>query len=216
MAVKMKLVPVDAPSAVDSFAGFQEDVEKKGARSLQSEMRDILHAPDIPDDRKVKMYQVLMERMLRYMDMSRDKLLPVTVHPAKPEGKPEGNSPPTPLPGMDILLEKVPESSQQRGRRLLEHLKKHMAWDGESKTLVYKDSRIPHEEARELVRDVVSGRRPRSQPGALNTFLQTLAETDVPHVVVKRKQLRARLQSRSGARGEATTPPPTAPAWRPY
>lgn len=220
MAVKMMLVPATTPSApLTSMEGMREDYEKKSAGGIEREMKEVIESDHIPDDRKLKMYHDLMGRMLRYMDISRSKGLPVSIQssqtskplPVKiqpPEEKPTPIASYMPTPDMSTLLEELPHSSHPRARRLLKHLSQHMSWDENNKELVYKGHRTPYNRARELIRDVVTSRKPISQSEHLTDFLHALEETGAPKSVLATKKLKSDfMRHRVGReRGE----------WRPY
>ena len=213
MATKMMLVPATSESS--PMTGFHEDEDRKSANTLENEMKRIIDSKTLPDDRKLKLYHELMGRMLRYMDKSRGKALPVQTV-IQPAVQTPAVQTPQQSDDMDAIIREIPESSQSRARRLLKHIGEHMTWDGEQRELTYKGRRIPLNEAKELVRDVVSSRRPRSQQEHLDYFMQALKETGAPEALIRSRYhqpaRRAGEAAAAAVEEAAAAEPPTAPS----
>ena len=144
------------------------DTVGKIVQTLDEEMKTILDRKDLDDGIKVTLYNQVLQRYNGLVDKRvKEPIRTISVNEStkgsKTRDEDDDEEEDTPIRRLEAtVLDTVPKSLQVKARRLMEHLKRNVAWSDRGE-LVHEGVPIAGSNAVDLVHDLLRKRKPTLQ-----------------------------------------------------
>ena len=186
------------------------DTVGKIVQALDDEMKTILDRKDLDDGTKVTLYNQVLQRYNGLVDKRVKEPIRMIVVNESTEGSKarveekaeEENAPIRRLEA--TVLDTVPKSLQAKARRLMEHLKRNVAWSDRGE-LVHEGVPIAGSNAVDLVHDLLRKRK-TDAPTGWRSLAKQLRAVNIPMELIGNVARRTYIQTDSLSRRSATTP----------
>ena len=185
------------------------DTVGKIVQALDDEMKTILDRKDLDDGTKVTLYNQVLQRYNGLVDKRvKEPIRMIAVNEsteglkARVEEKAEEDAPIRRLEA--TVLDTVPKSLQAKARRLMEHLKRNVAWSDRGE-LVHEGVPIAGSNAVDLVHDLLRKRKTNA-PTGWRSIAKQLRAVNIPMELIGNVARRTYIQTDSLSRRSATTP----------
>ena len=185
------------------------DTVGKIVQALDNEMKTILDRKDLDDGTKVTLYNQVLQRYNGLVDKRvKEPIRVIAVNEstegskARVEEKVEEDAPIRRLEA--TVLDTVPKSLQAKARRLMEHLKRNVAWSDRGE-LVHEGVPIAGSNAVDLVHDLLRKRK-TDAPTGWRSLAKQLRAVNIPMELIGNVARRTYIQTDSLSRRSATTP----------
>ena len=185
------------------------DTVGKIVQPLDDEMKTILDRKDLDDGTKVTLYNQVLQRYNGLVDKRvKEPIRMIAVNEstegskARVEEKAEEDAPIRRLEA--TVLDTVPKSLQAKARRLMEHLKRNVAWSDRGE-LVHEGVPIAGSNAVDLVHDLLRKRK-TDAPTGWRSIAKQLRAVNIPMELIGNVARRTYIQTDSLSRRSATTP----------
>ena len=165
------------------------DTLGKKVQALDDEMKTILDRKDLDDGTKVTLYNQVLQRYNVLTDKRiKDPLRVVTVNESEVEPGSEG-AVRAPISGLEAtVLATVPRTMQAKASRLMEHLKRDIAWTARGE-LIHEGVPVVGSNVVDLVNDLL--RKRKTAPTGWQPFAQQLRAINLPMTLVGNVSRRA-------------------------
>ena len=186
------------------------DTVGKIVQALDDEMKTILDRKDLDDGTKVTLYNQVLQRYNVLVDKRvKEPIRMIAVNEstegskARVEEKAEEED--APIRRLEAtVLDTVPKSLQAKARRLMEHLKRNVAWSDRGE-LVHEGVPIAGSNAVDLVHDLLRKRK-TDAPTGWRSLAKQLRAVNIPMELIDNVARRTYIQTDSLSRRSATTP----------
>ena len=189
------------------------DTLGKKVQALDDEMMTILNRKDLDDGTKVKLYNQVLERYNVLFDKHvKEPVRVVAVNETGAgvgagEGVGSEGTVRAPNSGLEAtVVDTVPKTMQAKARRLMEHLKRDIAWTARGE-LIHKGVPVVGSNVVDLVNDLL--RKRKTDPTGWQPFARQLRAINLPTELVGNVARRAYIRQATTAtpsRRSATTP----------
>ena len=163
------------------------DTVGKKVQALDDEMKTILERKDLDDGTKVTLYNQVLQRYNVLVDKRVKE--PVRVIAV---GKEAGTEPEEASSMEANVVNTVPKSVQAKARRLMEHLKRNVAWNDRGE-LIHEGVPVVGSNAVDLVHDLLRKRK-TDEPTGWQSFARQLRVINIPMELVGNAARRAYIQ----------------------
>lgn len=213
---KMYLVPKHDLEKLRLPEPAAPNIRQSVTQRLDSEIRDILHRTDMPDDEKIKRYTTILQRYLALAKQGTKELSTLTLlTPDIP-----GDQQPTATVVKDASIQHILEHVSYRFKKNAElllnrmlHAKDITSWNDRGE-FIYKGNIIPGTNIVDLIRSATQCTAlPKEKiPHGWSNFIHAMAELNVPSMVVGNTTARQALDSiklqEQGSLAYSTPPAP--------
>ena len=190
------------------------DTLGKKVQALDDEMKTILDRKDLDDGTKVTLYNQVLQRYNVLTDKCIKKpLRVVTVNESEVEpGSGSEGAVRAPISGLEAtVLATVPKTMQVKASRLMEHLKRDIAWTDRGE-LIHEGVPVVGSNVVDLVNDLL--RKRKTDPTGWQPFARQLRAINLPMALVgnvsRRAYIRPAPTVTHSRRSTTTTPRATA------
>ena len=168
------------------------DTLGKKVQALDDEMKTILDRKDLDDGTKVTLYNQVLQRYNVLTDKRiKEPLRVVTVNESEVEPGSEG-AVRAPISGLEAtVLATVPRTMQAKASRLMEHLKRDIAWTARGE-LIHEGVPVVGSNVVDLVNDLL--RKRKTAPTGWQPFAQQLRAINLPMTLVGNVSRRAYIR----------------------
>ena len=207
-ARKMALVD---PRLLDALRSQPPPTDTVGkiVQALDEEMKTILDRKDLDDGTKVTLYNQVLQRYNGLVDKRvKEPIRMIAVNEsaegpkARVEEEAEEDAPIRRLEA--TVLDTFPKSLQAKARRLMEHLKRNVAWSDRGE-LVHEGVPIAGSNAVDLVHDLLRKRK-TDAPTGWRSLAKQLRAVNIPMELIGNVARRTYIQTDSLSRQSAATP----------
>ena len=207
-ARKMALVD---PRLLDALRSQPPPTDTVGkiVQALDEEMKTILDRKDLDDGTKVTLYNQVLQRYNGLIDKRvKEPIRMIAVNEsaegpkARVEEEAEEDAPIRRLEA--TVLDTVPKGLQAKARRLMEHLKRNVAWSDRGE-LVHEGVPIAGSNAVDLVHDLLRKRK-NDAPTGWRSLAKQLRAVNIPMELIGNVARRTYIQTDSLTRRSAATP----------
>ena len=171
-------------------------------------MKTILDRKDLDDGIKVTLYNQVLQRYNGLVDKHvKEPIRTISVNESTKgsKKKDEEEEEDTPIRRLEAtVLDTVPKSLQVKARRLMEHLKRNVAWSDRDE-LVHEGVPIAGSNAVDLVHDLLRKRK-TDAPTGWRSLAKQLRTANIPMELIGNAARRTYIQTDSLPRRSATTP----------
>ena len=183
------------------------DTLGKKVQALDDEMKTILDRKDLDDGTKVTLYNQVLQRYNVLTDKRiKEPLRVVTVNEVEPGSGSEG-AVRAPISGLEAtVLATVPRTMQAKASRLMEHLKRDIAWTARGE-LIHEGVPVVGSNVVDLVNDLL--RKRKTDPTGWQPFARQLRAINLPMALVGNVSRRAHIRPAptvTPSRRSTTTP----------
>ena len=205
-ARKMALVD---PRLLDALRSQPPPTDTVGkiVQTLVEEMKTILDRKDLDDGTKVTLYNQVLQRYNGLVDKGvKEPIRTISVNESTKGSKTKDEEEEdTPIRRLEAtVLDTVPKSLQAKARRLMEHLKRNVAWSDRDE-LVHEGVPIAGSNAVDLVHDLLRKRK-TDAPTGWRSLAKQLRTANIPMELIGNAARRTYIQTNSLPRRSATTP----------
>ena len=206
-ARKMALVD---PRLLDALRSQPPPTDTVGkiVQTLDEEMKTILDRKDLDDGIKVTLYNQVLQRYNGLVDKRvKEPIRTISVNESTkgPKARDEEEAEDTPIRRLEAtVLDTVPKSLQVKARRLMEHLKRNVAWSDRDE-LVHEGVPIAGSNAVDLVHDLLRKRK-TDAPTGWRSLAKQLRTANIPMELIGNAARRTYIQTDSLPRRSAVTP----------
>ena len=204
-ARKMALVD---PRLLDALRSQPPPTDTVGkiVQTLDEEMKTILDRKDLDDGTKVTLYNQVLQRYNGLVDKRvKEPIRTISVSESTKSSKTKDEEEDTPIRRLEAtVLDTVPKSLQAKARRLMEHLKRNVAWSDRDE-LVHEGVPIAGSNAVDLVHDLLRKRK-TDAPTGWRALAKQLRTANIPMELIGNAARRTYIQTDSLPRRSATTP----------
>ena len=194
-ARKMALVD---PRLLDTLRSPPPATDTLGRKvqALDDEMKTILDRTDLDDGTKVTLYNQVLQRYNALADKRvKEPLRVVTVN--EPEVTSESGSEGTaraPISGLEAtVLATVPKTMKAKASRLMEHLKRDVAWTARGE-LIHEGVPVVGSNVVDLVNDLLRKSKSKTAPTGWQPFARQLRAINLPMTLVGNVSRRAYIR----------------------
>ena len=186
------------------------DTVGKIVQTLDEEMKTILDRKDLDDGIKVTLYNQVLQRYNGLVDKRvKEPIRTISVNEStkgsKTKDEEKEDEEDTPIRRLEAtVLDTVPKSLQVKARRLMEHLKRNVAWNDRGE-LVHKGVPIAGSNAVDLVHDLLRKRK-TDAPTGWQSLAKQLRTANIPMELIGNAARRTYIQTDSLSRRSAITP----------
>ena len=170
------------------------DTVGKKVQALDDEMKTILDRKDLDDGTKVTLYNHVLQRYNVLADKHvKEPIRVVTVNESEvaPGSGSEGEVR-APISGLEAtVLDTVPKTMQAKARRLIEHLKRDIAWTARGE-LIHEGVPVVGSNVVDLVNDLL--RKRKTDPTGWQPFARQLRAINLPMALVGNVSRRAYIR----------------------
>ena len=168
------------------------DTLGKKVQAFDDEMKTILDRKDLDDGTKVTLYNQVLQRYNVLTDKRiKEPLRVVTVNESEVEPGSEG-AVRAPISGLEAtVLATVPRTMQAKASRLMEHLKRDIAWTARGE-LIHEGMPVVGSNVVDLVNDLLLKRK--TAPTGWQPFAQQLRAINLPMTLVGNVSRRAYIR----------------------
>ena len=168
------------------------DTLGKKVQALDDEMKTILDRTDLDDGTKVTLYNQVLQRYNVLADKRiKEPLRVVTVNESAMESGSEGTAR-APISGLEAtVLATVPRTMQAKASRLMEHLKRDIAWTARGE-LIHEGVPVVGSNVVDLVNDLL--RKRKTAPTGWQPFARQLRAINLPMTLVGNVARRAYIR----------------------
>ena len=168
------------------------DTLGKKVQALDDEMKTILDRKDLDDGTKVTLYNQVLQRYNVLADKRiKEPLRVVTVNESEVEPGSEGAAR-APISGLEAtVLATVPKTMQAKASRLMEHLKRDIAWTARGE-LIHEGVPVVGSNVVDLVNDLL--RKRKTDPTGWQPFARQLRAINLPMALVGNVSRRAYIR----------------------
>ena len=192
---KMALIPLDMLNRIKGpdLTPIKNPVQTKLVKTM-NEMSTILHDDSIPEDVKASRFN----NHLNDFSVFSDKFVP----PPTPHATPPETSMIPPVPIQHNVFSSLPKTFQGPAHILLNELKNFPDWInwGKNNEVTINGEHLPGSNIVDLIGDVLRSRKTTLPPPHSSTFLEMLANLNVPEEFIKNKM--RIIEFRSYKKGE--------------
>ena len=170
------------------------DTLGKKVQALDDEMKTILDRKDLDDGTKVTLYNQVLQRYNVLTDKRiKEPLRVVTVNESEVEpGSGSEGAVRAPISGLEAtVLATVPRTMQAKASRLMEHLKRDIAWTARGE-LIHEGMPVVGSNVVDLVNDLL--RKRKTAPTGWQPFAQQLRAINLPMTLVGNVSRRAYIR----------------------
>ena len=206
-ARKMALVDPRLLDALRSQPPPPTDTVGKIVQTLDEEMKTILDRKDLDDGTKVTLYNQVLQRYNGLVDKRvKEPIRMISVNESTKGSKTrDEDEEDTPIRRLEAtVLDTVPKSLQVKARRLMEHLKRNVAWSDRGE-LVHEGVPIAGSNAVDLVHDLLRKRK-TDAPTGWRSLAKQLRTVNIPMELIGNAARRTYIQTDSLSRRSAATP----------
>ena len=160
------------------------DTLGKKVQALDDEMKTILDRKDLDDGTKVTLYNQVLQRYNVLTDKRvKEPIRVVTVNESEVEpGSGSEGAVRAPLSGLEAtVLATVPKTMQAKASRLMEHLKRDIAWTARGE-LIHEGVPVVGSNVVDLVNDLL--RKRKTDPTGWQPFARQLRAINLPMALV--------------------------------
>ena len=205
-ARKMALVD---PRLLDALRSQPPPTDTVGkiVQTLDEEMKTILDRKDLDDGIKVTLYNQVLQLYNGLVDKRvKEPIRTISVNESTKGSKTKDEEEEdTPIRRLEAtLLDTVPKSLQVKARRLMEHLKRNVAWSDRGE-LVHEGVPIAGSNAVDLVHDLLRKRK-TDAPTGWRSLTKQLRTVNIPMELIGNAAWRTYIQTDSLPRRSAATP----------
>ena len=205
-ARKMALVD---PRLLDALRSQPPPTDTVGkiVQTLDEQMKTILDRKDLDDGIKVTLYNQVLQRYNGLVDKRvKEPIRTISVNESTKGSKTKDeDEEDTPIRRLEAtVLDTVPKSLQVKARRLMEHLKRNVAWSDRGE-LVHEGVPIAGSNAVDLVQDLLRKRK-TDAPTGCRSLAKQLRTVNIPMELIGNAARRTYIQTDSLSRRSATTP----------
>ena len=208
-ARKMALVD---PRLLDALRSQPPPTDTVGkiVQTLDDEMKTILDRKDLDDGIKVTLYNQVLQRYNGLVDKRvKEPIRTISVNESTKGSKTKDEEvekeEDTPIRRLEAtVLDTVPKSLQVKARRLMEHLKRNVAWSGRGE-LVHEGVTVAGSNAVDLVHDLLRKRK-TDAPTGWRSLAKQLRTVNIPMELIGNAARRTYVQTDSLSRRSAATP----------
>ena len=198
-ARKMALVDPRLLDALRSQPPPPTDTVGKIVQTLDEEMKTILDRKDLDDGTKVTLYNQVLQRYNGLVDKRvKEPIRTISVNESTKGSKrrDEDEEEDTPIRKLEAtVLDTVPKSLQVKARRLMEHLKRNVAWSDRGE-LVHEGVPIAGSNAVDLVHDLLRKRK-TDAPTGWRSLAKQLRTVNIPMELIGNAARRTYIQTDS-------------------
>ena len=193
--------PPPPPPATDTLG--------KKVQALDDEMKTILDRKDLDDGTKVTLYNQVLQRYNVLIDKRiKEPIRVVTVNESEVEpGSGSEGAVRAPISGLEAtVLATVPRTMQAKASRLMEHLKRDIAWTARGE-LIHEGVPVVGSNVVDLVNDLL--RKRKTDPTGWQPFARQLRAINLPMALVGNVSRRAYIRPAptvTPSRRSTTTP----------
>ena len=188
------------------------DTVGKIVQTLDEEMKTILDRKDLDEGTKVTLYNQVLQRYNGLVDKRvKEPIRTISVNEStkgsktRDEETKDEEKEDTPIRRLEAtVLDTVPKSLQVKARRLMEHLKRNVAWSDRGE-LVHEGVPIAGSNAVDLVHDLLRKRK-TDAPTGWRSLAKQLRTVNIPMELIGNAARRTYIQTDSLSRRSATTP----------
>ena len=183
------------------------DTVGKIVQTLDEEMKTILDRKDLDDGIKVTLYNQVLQRYNGLVDKRvKEPIRMISVNESTKGSKTrDDEEEDTPIRRLEAtVLDTVPKSLQVKARRLMEHLKRNVAWSDRGE-LVHEGVPIAGSNAVDLVHDLLRKRK-TDAPTGWRSLAKQLRTVNIPMELIGNAARRTYIQTDSLSRRSAATP----------
>ena len=201
-ARKMALVD---PPLLDAFRSQPPPTDTVGkiVQTLDEEMKTILDRKDLDDGIKITLYNQVLQRYNGLVDKRvKEPIRTISVNEStkgsktRDEETKDEEKEDTPIRRLEAtVLDTVPKSLQVKARRLMEHLKRNVAWSDRGE-LVHKGVPIAGSNAVDLVHDLLRKRK-TDAPTGWQSLAKQLRTVNIPMELIGNAARRTYIQTNS-------------------
>ena len=165
------------------------DTLGKKVQALDDEMKTILDRKDLDDGTKVTLYNQVLQRYNVLADKRiKEPLRVVTVNESEVTSESEGTAR-APISGLEAtVLATVPKTMKAKASRLMEHLKRDIAWTARGE-LIHEGVPVVGSNVVDLVNDLL--RKRKTAPTGWQPFARQLRAINLPMTLVGNVSRRA-------------------------
>ena len=175
------------------------DTVGKIVQTLDEEMKTILDRKDLDDGTKVTLYNQVLQRYNGLVDKRvKEPIRTISVNESTKGSKTrdEDEEEDTPIRRLEAtVLDTVPKSLQVKARRLMEHLKRNVAWSDRGE-LVHEGVPIAGSNAVDLVHDLLRKRK-TDAPTGWRSLAKQLRTVNIPMELIGNAARRTYIQTDS-------------------
>ena len=191
--------PPPPPPATDTLG--------KKVQALDDDMKTILDRTDLDDGTKVTLYNQVLQRYNVLADKRvKAPIRVVTVNESEVEQESEG-AVRAPISGLETtVLATVSKTMQAKARRLMEHLKRYIAWTARGE-LIHEGVPVVGSNVVDLVNDLL--RKRKTDPTGWQPFARQLRAINLPMALIGNVSRRAYIRPAptvTPSRRSTTTP----------
>ena len=201
-ARKMALVDPRLLDALRSQPPPPTDTVGKIVQTLDEEMKTILDRKDLDDGTKVTLYNQVLQRYNGLVDKRvKEPIRTISVNESTKGSKTrdeetKDEEEDTPIRRLEAtVLDTVPKSLQVKARRLMEHLKRNVAWSDRGE-LVHEGVPIAGSNAVDLVHDLLRKRK-TDAPTGWRSLAKQLRTVNIPMELIGNAARRTYIQTDS-------------------
>ena len=199
-ARKMALVD---PRLLDALRSQPPPTDTVGkiVQALDEEMKTILDRKDLDDGTKVTLYNQVLQRYNGLVDKRvKEPIRTISVNESaegsKARGEETKEEEDAPIRRLEAtVLDTVPKSLQAKARRLMEHLKRNVAWSDRGE-LVHEGVPIAGSNAVDLVHDLLRKRK-TDAPTGWRSLAKQLRTVNIPMELIGNAARRTYIQTDS-------------------
>ena len=168
------------------------DTLGRKVQALDDEMKTILDRTDLDDWTKVTLYNQVLQRYNVVADKRiKEPLRVVTVNESEVASESAGTAP-APISGLEAtVLATVPKTMQAKASRLMEHLKRDIAWTARGE-LIHEGAPVVGSNVVDLVNDLL--RKRQTAPTGWLPFARQLRAINLPMTLVGNVARRAYIR----------------------
>ena len=189
------------------------DTVGKIVQALDEEMKTILDRKDLDNGTKVMLYNQVLQRYNGLVDKRvKEPVRTIAVNESTEgskargeESKEEEEKEDAPIRRLEAtVLDTVPKSLRAKARRLMEHLKRNVAWNDRGE-LLHEGVPIAGSNAVDLVHDLLRKRKTYA-PMGWRSLAKQLRTVNIPMELIGNAARRTYIQTDSLSRRSAATP----------
>ena len=218
-ARKMALVDPRLLDALRSQPPPPTDTVGKIVQTLDDEMKTILDRKDLDDGIKVTLYNQVLQRYNGLVDKRiKEPIRTISVNePTKDsmtKNEEDEKEEDTPIRRLEAtVLDTVPKSLQAKARRLMEHLKRNVAWSDRGE-LVHEGVPVAGSNAVDLVHDLLRKRK-TDAPTGWRSLAKQLRTVNIPMELIGNAARRTYISRWSAATPRAVSSARKSLRWTP-
>ena len=207
-ARKMALVDPRLLDTLRSPPPLTDTIGKK-VQALDDEMKTILERKDLDDGTKVMLYNQVLQRYNVLVDKRvKEPVRMIEV------GKKAGTEPEEASSMEADVVNTVPKSLQAKARRLMEHLKRNVAWNDRGE-LIHEGAPVVGSNVVDLVHDLLRKKK-TGDPTGWQSFARQLRVINIPMELVGNATRKAYIQQTATSTAATPRRSRRSSSWSPF